>query len=322
MTPMRFLVLGGTSFIGPHILRELTTLGHSLTIFHRGKTLADLPPGIAVVRGDRHQLGQHITELRATKPDVVIDMIAFTRHDAQDLVEVFSGYAARTVVASSCDVYRNFGGLIGIESAEPETTPLTESSPLRNKRYPYRPQAKNPSDWVYEYEKLDVEEVVTSTPALPGTIIRLPMVYGEGDRQRRLSTYLKPLAANEPIVLSATHAAWRTHRGYAQNMAHAIVLAATNPVAAGQIYNAADATSLTEADFARAVLTAANSDAEVKILPDDQIPADKRYPGDPHYPLEIDTSKIRSHLAYTDLVSLPDSLRKTAAWEQSTLGQA
>ena len=42
--PMRVLVLGGTGFIGPHIVRELVARGHQVTIFTRGRRDAASPP--------------------------------------------------------------------------------------------------------------------------------------------------------------------------------------------------------------------------------------------------------------------------------------
>lgn len=51
--PMRILVLGGTGFIGPHIVRHLIARGHQVTIFTRGRRDADLPPGIERLVGDR-----------------------------------------------------------------------------------------------------------------------------------------------------------------------------------------------------------------------------------------------------------------------------
>lgn len=316
---MRVLVLGGTAFIGPHVVKLLSEAGHEIALFHRGKTVAALPAGVTTIRGDRHHLGNHIAELRAFKADVVVDMIAFNKHDAADLVEVFGGYAGRAVVASSCDVYRQFGGLIGVEQAEPEDAALTETSPLRIKHYPFRAQAVHRSDVMYSYDKLDVEEVLRGS-RLPTALMRLPMVYGEGDRQRRLTPYLKKIKAGaEVITLGQTHAAWKTHRGYVLNMAHAMALAVQNEASAGQTYNVADETALSEYDFVSRLVAAGGFNVKVEVLPEDHIPAKERYPGDARFHLMIDSAKIRSQLAYKDAVGLDEGLRRTVAWELATL---
>lgn len=316
---MRVLVLGGTAFIGPHLVRILSEGGHDIALFHRGKTVAMLPVGVTIIRGDRHHLGNHINELRGFKPDVVVDMIAYNKHDAADLVEVFGGHVGRAVVASSCDVYRQFGGLIGVEQTEPDNRAegLSETSPVRIKHYPFRAQAVHRSDMMYSYEKLDVEEVLRSG-RLASTVMRLPMVYGEGDRQRRLSGYLKKLKEGaEKITLGQTHAAWRTTRGYVLNMAHAMALAVLDGKSAGQTYNVADETTLTEHDFVKKVIEAGGFPARVEVLPDIEIPAKERYPGDARYHLVVDSSKIRRELGYRDMVPLEQGIEATVKWELS-----
>ena len=51
--PLSVLVLGGTGFIGPHIVREMLRRGHSVTLFNRGRTNSGLFPDIETIKGDR-----------------------------------------------------------------------------------------------------------------------------------------------------------------------------------------------------------------------------------------------------------------------------
>jgi nucleoside-diphosphate-sugar epimerase len=316
---MRVTLIGGTAFMGPVVVRQLLEAGHEVTIFHRGKTSAAFPAGVKVIKGDRQQLGSQMLALRATQPDVVVDMICMTRADAKDLVSVFSGIARRAVVASSCDVYRNFGGLIGVETEAPTGGKLTESSALRSGRYPFRPQATGPGDVMYNYDKLDVEEELRSAP-LASCILRLPMVYGEGDRQRRLSGYLKKLKAGaKTITLGATHSAWRSNRGFVDNMASAIAAAILKDTSAGKTYNVADATALTEKEFVEEVIRASGFAAEVSVVADDAVPAESRFPGDARYHMEIDSSRIRAELGHADVVATPAAIARAAKWELATL---
>src|SRR3954466_11472412 len=48
------LVLGGTGFIGPHLVRHAVSRGHKITIFTRGRRDGDLPAEVARREGDRH----------------------------------------------------------------------------------------------------------------------------------------------------------------------------------------------------------------------------------------------------------------------------
>src|SRR5207245_1254933 len=126
---MRVLIIGGTRFTGPFVVRGLVERGHDVTVFHRGEHEGDdLPPEVHHLTGDRRDEASATPLLRGAAPDVVIDMVAFTRQDAESLVRTFRGIAKRIVVPSSQDVYRAYGRLHRTEPGPPDRTPLTEDS--------------------------------------------------------------------------------------------------------------------------------------------------------------------------------------------------
>src|SRR5438445_11271408 len=112
---MRVLVIGGTRFIGPLVVKRLNARGHEVIVFHRGQTEADLPPAVQHLHGDRQCLAYFREEFKRLAPDVVLDMCAFTEQDAQAAVSVLGGVARRAVVISSGDVYYNWGVMHGTE---------------------------------------------------------------------------------------------------------------------------------------------------------------------------------------------------------------
>ena len=65
---MKILIIGGTGFIGLHLVRELARMGCSVAVFHRGSTHPNLPA--EHILGDRRDLAA----LRP-KADLVIDLI-------------------------------------------------------------------------------------------------------------------------------------------------------------------------------------------------------------------------------------------------------
>src|SRR5579871_1764039 len=196
---MKILVLGGTGFLGAPLVRELARMGHSVTVFHRGDTPSSLPA--ERILGNRRQL----TELRP-RADVVIDLILSSGAQAESLMRTFRGVASRVVIASSMDVYRACGILHSSEDGPLEPTPLTEESALRTKLRTY-PEAQIKAlrkvfPWIGEsYDKIPVERAVLGDPELPGTVLRLPMIYGPGDRLHRFQPVVRRVDDGRPAII-------------------------------------------------------------------------------------------------------------------------
>src|ERR1700678_2607836 len=225
---MRVLIIGGTAFIGPHVVRNLVSFGHDVTLFHRSEHEPELPNSVRHVHSASAAFPvlSFPEELIAWKPDVVLHMVAMGERDAEAVLRTFKGEAQRLVVLSSGDVYRAYGVLTGSESAAARSELLLrEDSPLRKHFYPYRKIAKGPDDWLYHYDKILMERVVMNNSALPATILRLPAVYGPGDTNHRLFSHLKRMDDNRPaILLDENQAHWRWSHAYVENIAAAIVL--------------------------------------------------------------------------------------------------
>jgi nucleoside-diphosphate-sugar epimerase len=311
---MRILILGGTNFIGPPVVRRLVEGGHEVAVFHRGQTQAELPAVVAHIEGDRHRLGDHAGALRRFAPRVVVDMIAYTGRDATGLIEAFRGLAARLVVTSSADVYRAYGRFIGLEDGPVEPSPLDEDAPLRSVRFPYRGQAQGPDDFFYSYDKIPVEQAVMGVPDLPGTVLRLPMVHGPGDPFRRLSPYLRRMDDGRPaIALDEGVASWKCPRGHVEDVAQAIALAAVDDRAAGRIYNVGEPVARTEAEWARTIGEAVGWRGAVVTIPKGRVTV----PYDTRQDLDTDTRRIRRELGFVETVEPAEGLARTIAWERA-----
>jgi len=311
---MKVMIIGGTSLIGPRLVRRLVDLGNSVAVFHRGQTRGELPSSVEQVRGDRRNLEEHTTEIRRFGPEVVVDMIAFTEADAIGLVETFRGLARRAVVISSADVYRAYGRFIGLESGPLEPTPLSEDTPLRTALFPYRNQAKGPDDFLYSYDKIPVERIALGDPSLPATVLRLPMVHGPGDLHRRLSPYLKRMDDRRPaILLDEGLARWKCPRGYVDNVAAAIALAVVDDRAMGQVYNVAERVAFTEAEWVHRLGEVVGWRGNVLTVPSHRIPV----PYHVEQSLETDSSRIRRELGHHESVDSREALERTVAWERA-----
>jgi nucleoside-diphosphate-sugar epimerase len=314
---MRVLVIGGTSFVGPRVVRRLVAAGHVVAVFHHGETTSDLPPEVLELKGDRHDLQASAAELKAFAPDVVLDMILFTEEEARASLEMFRGLARRYVMPSSMDVYRAYGRLLQLEHGEPDPIPYKEEGPLRERLYPYRSRAKDQDDRAYNYEKILAERVMMGDSDLPCTVLRLPAVYGPGDKQHRLFEYVKPMADGRPfILLEERRAAWLWSRGFVENVADAIALAVTDERAAGRIYNVAELDTLTEKEWAEAIARVAGWKGEVLVLEKSAMPKHLVDDNPYEHHLVADSTRIRRELGYTERVGREAALRETIEWER------
>ena len=236
---MRLLVIGGTGFIGRPLVRELARMGHEVAVLTRSSAPTGLPAeSIVGERGDLDTL--------RPQADAVVDLILSSGAQAQRLMETFRGLARRVVAASSMDVYRACDILHGSEEGPLQRTPLTEDSELRSKLQTYPPESIQALRAIFpwlddEYDKIPVERAILGDAHLSGTVLRLPMIYGPGDRLRRFHAMVKRIDdGRRRILLEAGWAEWRAPRGYVDNVAAAIALAAVSEKAAGRVYNVAE----------------------------------------------------------------------------------
>ncbi|HEX4207139.1 MAG TPA: NAD-dependent epimerase/dehydratase family protein [Ktedonobacteraceae bacterium] len=319
---MRILLIGGTRFIGPAVARQLHEQGHTVAIFHRGQTRAQLPQGVAEILGERSQLANYRADFVRFAPAVIIDMFPFVEQDAISVMSTFKGIAQRVVALSSGDVYRAYARVIGTEPGPADPVPLSEDAPLRERLYPYRGERlrsqDDPTRWMDDYDKILIERVVMSDADSPGTILRLPVVYGPGDNQHRCFTYLKRMDDQRPaILLNESLAQWRWTRSYVENVAAAIVLAAIDERARGRIYNVGEADTVTIAEWVRQIGAVAGWHGHIIAVPDERLPEHLSLRVGANQHILVDTTRIRSELGYSEPVPLDAALERTVAWERA-----
>jgi len=100
--PLDILILGGTGFIGPHLVRHAVSRGHRVTIFTRGRREADLPSSVIRLVGDRN--GQ-LDALRGKRWDVVFDDSATNPDWVKQSTELLRDAVGMYSFTSSTGVY-------------------------------------------------------------------------------------------------------------------------------------------------------------------------------------------------------------------------
>lgn len=317
--PMRILLIGGNGFIGRFVADALNRQGHSVAMFHRGTSAT--PVAVEEIRGDRRQLSASIPELKRFAPDVVIDFVISSGPQAEELMNIFHGVAHRVVMLSSIDVYRAVGVSHGTESGPLQEVPLTEESELRHNLHPYPPEnmalLRKVFPWVTDdYDKIPAERVVMGHRELPGTVLRLPMVYGPGDRLHRFYPVVKRVADNRRhIIFAEALATWRSPRGYVENVAAAIVLAAIDDRAAHCIYNVCEEPSFSELEWARKIAAEMQWDGTFVVLPEERTPPHLMKLGNAAQHWAASSARLRHELGYKEPIAIEEAIRRTIRWE-------
>jgi nucleoside-diphosphate-sugar epimerase len=194
----------------------------------------------------------------------VIDTRAMTAADAGAVLPHLPD--AHLVLLSSIDVYRAYELILADRGGEP--VPISEESPVREGRYPLRDLLPGLGE---HYDKLDVEPGYL---ARGGTALRLAMIYGEHDGQRREEFILRRVRAGRRRIPVGAGTSLDT-RCYVGDVAAAVLAALDHPkAAAGQVFNVGDPVTDTVRDYAVRILAAAGYEAELVTVPEPLVPDD------------------------------------------------
>lgn len=259
---MRVLIIGGTKFIGRRIVEELVRRGDDVVLVHRGETE---PPDLVECRhlhAPRASFESVAAEVKAFAPDAVIDTLAMTRADADVVLPHLPD--AQLVLLSSMDVYEAFWNVLTEREGEP--VPLDERSRLRQVRYPYREIGGRSDD----YDKLDVEPSYVERGA---SVLRLAMIYGEHDPQRREEFILRRVRAGRRRIPIGP-GTWLWTRCYVGDVAAAVLATLGNHRAAGETINIGEPAVRSMRGWAEQILTAAGHEAELVTVPEPRVPDD------------------------------------------------
>lgn len=181
---MKLLILGGTVFLGRHIVEAALARGHEVTLFNRGQHNPDLFPEVEKLKGDRNG---NLESLKGRKWDAVIDPSGYVPRLVQASAKLLANAVDHYTFISSISVYKDLSLLNQDETA---------------------PVGKLPDETVEEITgdtygplKALCEEVVEAT--LPGRalIIRPGLIVGSHDPTDRF-TYWPHRVAKGGEVLS------------------------------------------------------------------------------------------------------------------------
>ena len=184
--PMSILVLGGTGFIGPHMVRYATARGHTVTLFNRGRTNTHLFPELEKLVGDRDG---DLTALEGRRWDAVIDNSGFVPRHVRDSAALLADLG-RYMFVSSISAYK---GLV--------TEGITEDYDVGRLDDPTVEEVTNET---YGPLKALCEEAVQEVFVERANIVRPGYIVGPGDNTDRWTYWPVRVAAGGDMLAPGT----------------------------------------------------------------------------------------------------------------------
>jgi 2'-hydroxyisoflavone reductase len=112
---MRILIIGGTRFLGRHLVEAALARQHEVTLFNRGQSNPDLFPQLETILGDREK---DVNKLQGRIWDAVIDVAGYIPRIVRLSAEILKPGVSRYVFISSISVYADFKK-IGMDETYP-----------------------------------------------------------------------------------------------------------------------------------------------------------------------------------------------------------
>jgi len=119
---MKLLILGGTRFLGRHLVAAAQTRGHEVTLFNRGNYSTEDLGAVEIIKGDRHT---ELHKLHGRRWDAVVDTSGHLPRAVRAAAEVLAESVDRYVFISFQNAYKDVS-VPGIDETYPLATLTTE----------------------------------------------------------------------------------------------------------------------------------------------------------------------------------------------------
>ncbi len=303
---MKALVVGGTGPTGPFLVNGLISRGYEVGMLHRGThELPENPPEVEHIHVDPHFRETLDEGLKGRSYDVVIATYGRIRHVAEALI----GKTPRLIAVGGAVGYR---GMMQPQANTPPGMPI----PTREDAQRIASREEFEFGWLIRH----TEDVVMGCHAAGhynATMFRYPMVYGPNSIRSLEWHIIKRIQDKRRQIILPEGGLTILSRGYAENMAHAVLLAADKPEAsAGKIYNCADEQGVTVAHWAQTIARCMDWEFEICSLPGAFAYSASDfllYHNAVNHQI-MDIAQIRQDLGYRDVVPVMEAIPRTIKW--------
>ncbi len=180
---MKTLVVGGTHYMGRHLVRALLEAGHEVTIATRGQTADPFSDQVRRKILDHHDRDSVQAALAGEAYDTVVDTVVGASNDVRYLLDTVE--TKRYVMASTISVYAVFH--LGMRAAEMDTA----HQELR---------WCGVDDLPYGEAKAQAEAALFQAyPNVSSVAVRFPWIFGPDDYTQRLFFYVDHIVRGQPM---------------------------------------------------------------------------------------------------------------------------
>ncbi len=309
---MRFLVAGGSGFVGGHLCRRLLDDGHLVTCLDslltgRRENVADLigREGFSFVEADVIEITA--AALAGEPPDVIL-------HLASPASPVdYDRYPLETLAVNSRGTWRLLeiaeaagARLVYVSTSEAYGDPLVHPQP---ETYWGNVDPVGPRS-CYDEGKRFGEALVTNwrrTRGVPAAIVRLFNTYGPGmrlDDGRVVPEFLAAAFSSRPLPIQGDGLQTRSYM-YVSDLVEGLLHVALDPELDGLLLNIGNPDEVTVAELASRVLRISGASSGTVISPG--------RPGDPQR-RRPDITRMQTRYGWQPVVSLDEGLRRTIDW--------
>lgn len=297
------LLIGGTGPTGPAIAQGLAARGYEVTILHRGTHEHPDVLRFEHIHTDPHFIEPLRESLKGRKFDVTIGSYGRLRVTAEAMVD----HTDRFIGVGGFAGYRGFDHP---EALFPRGMPMPTSEECQ--------LVTSEAEHRFAFLIASTEqEVLRRHPR--ATIFRYPVIYGPNQLVPREWSVVRRIIDRRPALVLLDGGKGIMTGCYAENAAHAVLLAVDHPEAsAGQIYNIGDDVQLTFRQIAEVIADEMRYDWDIVSLPD--VPPVRDVAFNPMlrgtFPDSrmVDTYKVRHELGYVDQVHPVEAIRRTVRW--------
>ena len=191
--PGRMLVLGGTRFLGPEIVRPALDAGWEVTLFNRGQSNPELFADLELRVGDRD--AHDLESLREGEWDLVVDTSGYAPEHVRESAELLRDRVGLYLFVSTISVYADQGVPVVEETAPLATVDDETLASIESMR-----------DAFAHYGAMKAYCELAAEAAMPGRVanVRPGLIVGPGDRSDRFTYWPVRTARGGEVLAPGT----------------------------------------------------------------------------------------------------------------------